>query len=289
MPHPDRACIQLLCHCNMRCRFCDVPARRSRLAPDLARRLVDQLASLGVRYFDLTGGEPLLYAHLADLVAHVKARGGFCSVTTNGLALTPKTAQTLTQAGLDHLQMSLDGIGPTHDRLRGSPGAFAAAQAALPLLADFPGTKNLAVAVTSENVHELPAIEALADTYGLGLWFTPAAAYTDAIAAAIRLPDPDAIDSVSQTMRRPRSREKLGWIASAMRNGHDVPCKVPDVRYTVLADAALAPCAFLPGCGNLAQESLAAVAASPQFTRACHSARARAENACRNCYIWSTR
>jgi len=273
----------------MRCRFCDVPARRSRLAPDLARRLVDQLADLGVRYFDLTGGEPLLYAGLADLVAHVKARGGFCSVTTNGLTLTAKTAQTLAQAGLDHLQMSLDGIGPTHDRLRGAPGAFAAAQAALPLLADFPGTKNLAVAVTSENVQELPAIEELADEYGLGLWFTPAAAYTETIAAAIRLPEPDAIDAVSQTMRRPRSREKLGWIAAAMRNGHEVHCKVPDVRYTILAEATLSPCAFLPGCGNLAVDSLAAVAASDAFARACQAARDRTENACRNCYIWSTR
>jgi len=259
------------------------------MEPGLVKRLVDELVSLGVEYFDLTGGEPLLYAGLDELVAHIKARGGWCSVTTNGLILTEYRARSLAEAGLDALQMSLDGVGQTHDHLRGYEGAFAAVEAALPVLAAFPRMKNLAVAVTSENVDQLADIEAIADAHNLGLWFTPAAAYTDQIASAISLPDPNAIERVSPRMRRPRSREKLEWIISAMQNGRGTRCKVPDVRYTILSDATLSPCAFLDGYGDLERESISAVTESESFDHACRRARDRAESACENCYIWATR
>lgn len=285
----DRACVQLLSKCNMHCRFCNVWTRTGQLAPALVRRLIAELVHLGVRHIDLTGGEPLLYEGLPELVSFTKSEGALCSVTTNGLLLDVSTVQALSAAGLDHLQMSLDGINGTHDRLRGLPGAFAAATKALPALAAFPGNRNIAVAVNHDNAEQLPAIEALADQYNLGIWFTPAAAYTDKIAAAIRPADPTTLERVAQSMNRPRSQEKLGWIVEALRGNGQGQCKVPDIRYTILADATLAPCAFLPGHGNLASESIASIADSKEFAQACNQAKARCPSACRGCYIWSTR
>ena len=285
----DRACMQLLTDCNMRCRFCDLPRRRQRLAPEVASDLVDQFIALGVQFFDLTGGEPLLYEGLDALVAHVKDRGGWCSVTTNGLELTQQRAERLADAGLDALQMSVDGIGETHDRLRGRRGAFDGVRAALPILSEFPRQRNLAVVLTDENADELPDIEALAVEYELGFWFTLAAAPTDTIASTIRLPSPEALERVRPRMRRSRSREKLGWIVDALRSGACGACKVPDIRYTVLADGTLAPCAFLPGHGDLAGEPADRVDRTEAFREACRRARSRAESVCDACYIWATR
>jgi len=114
--------------CNLRCTYCSAPLRRT---PELDtatwRRLFDELARLGGRRVAILGGEPLLRADLADLIAHARDLDLAVSLTSNGL-LVPRRLAAL--RGIGHLTLSLDAPGPSNDAVRGD-GVFAAVEAAI--------------------------------------------------------------------------------------------------------------------------------------------------------------
>ena len=72
-------------------------------------RCVESAVSLGITHFRLTGGEPLCYPKIEELLCKIKQIKGVDSVhlTTNGVLLKEKAAQ-LKQAGIDSINVSLD-------------------------------------------------------------------------------------------------------------------------------------------------------------------------------------
>lgn len=105
--------------CNLRCRYCmprEVFGPGFAFLPhtELLRfeeivRVVGAFARAGVNKVRLTGGEPLLRAGLADLVAMVAAVPGVedIALTTNG-SLLARHAERLRAAGLTRITVSLD-------------------------------------------------------------------------------------------------------------------------------------------------------------------------------------
>ncbi|MCL6630901.1 MAG: radical SAM protein, partial [Armatimonadetes bacterium] len=115
--------------CNLRCKMCsfanggDVLADlKDHLSLDTWKAIVDDLAQYGC-YISLTGGEPLLYPHVADLIEHIKNRGLICIITTNGTLLERHAAKLMENAP-DVLIVSIDGPPAVHDELRGRQGTF---------------------------------------------------------------------------------------------------------------------------------------------------------------------
>ena len=99
--------------CNLSCGYCNEYDRGSEPVPiDELRRRIDRLAQLGTGIITLSGGEPLLHPHVAELIRHIRSRGAIATVITNGYLLTPSTIQTLNRAGLDSLQISIDNVNP---------------------------------------------------------------------------------------------------------------------------------------------------------------------------------
>ena len=66
---------------------------------------------VGVKAVRLTGGEPLLYPHIEELLARIKQTGWFedISMTTNGSLLAPR-ARKLKELGLNRVNISLDSV-----------------------------------------------------------------------------------------------------------------------------------------------------------------------------------
>jgi MoaA/NifB/PqqE/SkfB family radical SAM enzyme len=120
--------------CNLRCAMCRLP-EGGRLIPREGRRtlsteemlaVVDGFARLGTRGIGFTGGEPLLRGDLFLLLRHTRARGMLTHLNTNGTLVDDEVSRAILDAGVDSLNISLDGATEaTHDRIRGVPGAFA--------------------------------------------------------------------------------------------------------------------------------------------------------------------
>ncbi len=105
--------------CNLRCFYCMPQADFNWMEPTEILRfeeivqLTRVLASLGVKKVRFTGGEPLVRRDVVKLVRDVSSLPGVeeTCLTTNGVLLK-KMAQELFDAGLRHLNISLDTLRP---------------------------------------------------------------------------------------------------------------------------------------------------------------------------------
>ena len=102
------------------CNFCCPYCRPAEITPQSQHQLlsVDEWMTilgafhqLGVKAVRLTGGEPLLYPYLEELLARIKKTGWFedISMTTNGSLLAQRAAK-LKELGLNRVNISLDSL-----------------------------------------------------------------------------------------------------------------------------------------------------------------------------------
>ncbi|MFZ2634474.1 MAG: DUF5714 domain-containing protein [Desulfosalsimonadaceae bacterium] len=153
--------------CNLRCRHClfaNDHLRQKTLGFDDLARSVGEAFGLGARTFYLTGGEPLMHPQFDDICQLILNMSGdtHLVVLTNGLLLS-RHRELFAQIPLDrlHFQISIDGTQSTHDLYRGT-GAFDRLMDALGFVS---GTKvhvTLAMAVTNDNVGQMPDIVQIA-------------------------------------------------------------------------------------------------------------------------------
>jgi MoaA/NifB/PqqE/SkfB family radical SAM enzyme len=99
--------------CNLSCTYCNEYDKVSNPVPvpEMKRR-IDHLKRLGTTVITISGGEPLMHPELDDVIRHVRKRGIIAGLITNGYLLTQKRIEQLNEAGLDHLQISIDNVQP---------------------------------------------------------------------------------------------------------------------------------------------------------------------------------
>jgi MoaA/NifB/PqqE/SkfB family radical SAM enzyme len=111
--HPVMAHIIPIRRCNLACTYCNEYDDVSKpVAVDVMLQRLDQLAALGTNIVTFSGGEPLLHPELDQLISHVRSRGILAGMITNGYLLTAQRVQQLNDAGLDHMQISIDNVMP---------------------------------------------------------------------------------------------------------------------------------------------------------------------------------
>ena len=115
--------ISLTDRCNYRCIYC-MPAdgvtslcHSDILSLEEIERVVRVAATMGIKRFRLTGGEPLVRKGAVDLVRAIHETPGVddVSLTTNGVLL-PKYTEELASAGLSRVNISLDTLDPEQFR-----------------------------------------------------------------------------------------------------------------------------------------------------------------------------
>jgi pyrroloquinoline quinone biosynthesis protein E len=83
--------------------------------------VLSQARKLGVLQAHLSGGEPLLRRDLEALTAGARARGMYVNLVTSGAGLSADRARALAGAGVDHVQLSLQGAAAAvADRVAGA-------------------------------------------------------------------------------------------------------------------------------------------------------------------------
>lgn len=110
--------------CNFRCRFCPTGDRdlikftgrwQGWLDFDLYKKIIDDLGEFDqplkvLRLYK--EGEPLLHTRFADMVRYAKESGcvQYIDTTTNGSLLTPERVGPILDAGIDRINISVDGM-----------------------------------------------------------------------------------------------------------------------------------------------------------------------------------
>lgn len=151
---PKSLCLILTERCNLKCVMCDIGQKNVCPSPEVTfplvgtltrgaetmtladwRGVVDDLVNRGWQpLLLLTGTEPLLYPEVLELAEYILLKGLRLHLTTNGTLLA-RFAEGLVDLAKrpDSLTVtvSLDGVGETHDAIRGVPGTFDRALAGL--------------------------------------------------------------------------------------------------------------------------------------------------------------
>src|SRR5262245_38384749 len=150
--------------CNLRCQYC-MPEeeytwlpREDLLTFEEISTLVDVFTGLGVEKVRLTGGEPLLRRDIATLIRLLAPtpRLHDLALTTNGVLLAEQ-AQTLYEAGLHRITVSLDTLRPERFRALTRRDMHARVLAGIEAVRQvgFTGLKLDTVVIRGENDDEL--------------------------------------------------------------------------------------------------------------------------------------
>jgi radical SAM protein with 4Fe4S-binding SPASM domain len=160
--------------CNLRCRHCYASAGGpdyQEMSTTDAKICIDKLARWGVVVLAFSGGEPLVRRDILELARYSFDNGIYTAVATNGVMLTREKCKDLRSAGVEYLQISLDGARPeTHDTFRGVNGMFERTVQGIKNAVAEGFFVNVATTVTNINLTEVPQIIDLCEDLG-AKWF----------------------------------------------------------------------------------------------------------------------
>lgn len=123
--------------CNFKCVHCSVrrfqgenPRKQFTIAD--VKKMFKEADELGLSRVTITGGEPLVFKDLDELVAAIDPQKFYINCDSNGWLLDEKMAKHLKEIGVDRVQLSLDNFNAKeHDKFRNAPGSHARVLAAV--------------------------------------------------------------------------------------------------------------------------------------------------------------
>lgn len=121
--------ICVLTRCNLHCSHCFATSFNKAGEEPLSLRqwrdIAGQCMRMGAVTFGITGGEPLLYKDLAQLVRTIYPWENLITVNSNGTLLNDRLAKEFYDSGVDIFQVSMDSFdSQEHDAFRGQKGAY---------------------------------------------------------------------------------------------------------------------------------------------------------------------
>lgn len=116
IPPPMALLAELTHRCPLACPYCsnplDLTAAHEELSTSEWIDIFRQAAALGVLHLHLSGGEPASRRDIVELVTAAAETGLYSNLITSGIGLTEKRMIELARAGLDHVQLSIQGATP---------------------------------------------------------------------------------------------------------------------------------------------------------------------------------
>jgi PqqA peptide cyclase len=143
---------ELTHRCPLGCPYCSNPLEMDRRENELDAatwaRVFREAAALGVLQVHLSGGEPAARRDLVDVMAAARAAGLYTNLITSAVGVTDQRFHELVDAGLDHVQISIQDSEPkSADLIAGYGGAYARkrALAAVVVARKLPLTINVVI------------------------------------------------------------------------------------------------------------------------------------------------
>jgi PqqA peptide cyclase len=169
-PRPYTLVAELTYSCPLRCAYCSNPIQLEQRAPALDRhdwcRVIREAEALGVMQVHFTGGEPLLYDDLEQLVEAARAADLYVNLITSGLPLSRERLAGLQRAGLEHLQLSLQAVAGEVSRRISGVDALARKRRVAEWARDLGLSLTVNIVLHRQNLAELPELLAVAESLG---------------------------------------------------------------------------------------------------------------------------
>lgn len=246
--------------CNLACRHCGSDCHKTAAFKDMpVEDLFPTLDSIAKAYdphkvmIIVTGGEPLVRKDLERCGRAFYERGFPWGMVTNAVGLTPERYKSLLGSGLRSVTISLDGIGETHDWMRGMPGTYDKALKVIGMVASSGAVVfDVVTCVNKRSIKQLPQIKELLISLGVKAWrlFTVFPVGRAAQDPELRLSGEEfraALDFIKATRKEGRIKCSygcegfLGDYEGEVRDGFFI-CSAGITVGSVMADGSIAAC-----------------------------------------------
>ncbi|NOQ15345.1 MAG: pyrroloquinoline quinone biosynthesis protein PqqE [Methyloprofundus sp.] len=161
---------ELTYKCPLQCPYCSNPLDYAKHSDEIStedwKRVLSEARKMGAVQLGFSGGEPLTRQDLAELVKHARELGYYSNLITSGYGLTEEKIIQLKEAGLDHIQVSIQAsTQDLNDHLAGTE-SFEHKQEVARLVKKHGYPMVLCVVIHRENIHQMPEILAMAEELG---------------------------------------------------------------------------------------------------------------------------
>lgn len=154
---------ELTHRCPLQCPYCSNPLEMEVASAELTTaewcRVMDELAEIGVLQIHFSGGEPAVRKDLVQLVRHATQVGLYSNLITSAVMLTKARLQELADAGLCHVQISVQG---SESLVADRVGGFKNGHAKKLQVAAWTREVGLPLTINAvmhrQNLHQLPEI-----------------------------------------------------------------------------------------------------------------------------------
>jgi PqqA peptide cyclase len=166
---------ELTHRCPLQCPYCSNPLELERVNTELTteewQKVMRQAAQLGILQIHLSGGEPTVRRDLEEIVKTAADAGLYTNLITAAVLLTRERLMKFKEAGLDHVQISIqdvDTAAENADRIAGYKGGSAKKKIVAGWVRElgFPLTIN--APIHRHNIHSVEAIINYAVELGAG-------------------------------------------------------------------------------------------------------------------------
>ena len=272
---PLSAHVKLTENCQAKCISCDYWKSRWQDGIDANRAvsLIDEIGALGIRSLRFTGGEPLLRRDLFEVLARAHT-SSFKSIIlqTNGL-LIKKLHKDINDSPITKVCVSIDGLKPANDFIRGINGYFDLAMEGIGLLRG----KQIAIAVTLNRISagELGRLEEVARGAGASLQFNVLSRNIYFVKGSdndAMWPRRSDVDEIAKFLREVLKRPayEVDYITKYYNNEvtEEPACVLGYTQVFVLSNGdVMTGCYVLKPVGNILQDSLETILASEEYAR----------------------
>lgn len=164
--------------CNLNCLHCGSDCKKESTVNDMpfedfitAIDDITEIVEPNKTTIVFTGGEPLLRKDLELCGQQLHDRGFPWGIVSNGLQMNPVRLESILNAGMRAITISLDGLKDSHNWLRGNSISFKNAVKTIALLSQVPNLKfDVVTCVNGENFEELLKIKNLLLENGVKEW-----------------------------------------------------------------------------------------------------------------------
>ena len=269
--HPDKikrgecvALIQLQYNytCNFRCKHCAIEKLKQQHGRGLTvkdvKRIADQADAMGLASICISGGEPLIFPDLKDVVDAIGPERFVISMDTNGWLLTDEKAKWLVDIGVDRVHLSIDGLESNHNMFRSTKGSWKRCIEAL----DFCNKHGLGVIInivatksllnSGELIKQLDFIAQYKQHASI-IFAKPTGAFEDYKDEVLDSKDIAYIQSLHQSLNG-----KYDTSTHLSPNcGYEFGCMCMKRHFSITAHGDVLPCPWIPiKIGNLFDEEL---------------------------------
>jgi radical SAM protein with 4Fe4S-binding SPASM domain len=159
--------LQITKKCNLRCKHCYIgPPADTELSLQDIKRTLDEFQEIqGLRLL-ITGGEPVMHTQFNEINALLPDYAMRKILFTNGTLITERLLEEL---NVDEIQVSVDGIGDSHDALRGKD-SFKKAIRCIKLALDKGFDVSVSTMVHSENLDDFDEMKEMFKIMGIKGW-----------------------------------------------------------------------------------------------------------------------